>query len=352
MVTTIAVATVLFSSLAPPLSAGEIEYGDLSELSGVTSIFIDTGMDLNLRNELATAIRKAAPALRIASRIDEGEIVLSVVTSEEGKEIRLPGRTYTTPGKVKLDTRGATTTGTITAPQTVQQPDFVLPYSVTRGSAILYRQVGPDTIRLLGQYEGTSGLIDFSIVTKISRYVSNTYLKANPALVAQIERQKQEEKRFLRQVQKEIWAEGRANRVASELMAMEVGANANRLPRGGSIPLPGKKAVRIFKLADDDFVLMLTKGYRVSAQPIRVKDANAGVRQLVASEKLTEEQIRRATSELKAGQPITDVTRLLGVAEDAAKHQTGEVWRYVGASGGYLLVTVRDGAIVEITRER
>jgi hypothetical protein len=51
-----------------------IEYGDTSELRGVTKIFIDTKSDLSLRKVIGMEIHKKLPKLEIVSKPEEADV--------------------------------------------------------------------------------------------------------------------------------------------------------------------------------------------------------------------------------------------------------------------------------------
>jgi hypothetical protein len=90
------------------MSAAEgqkIEYGDLSELRGVTVVFIDSGTDLKFREHAIEALSKELPSLRVGKE-DEAEIVLQVEIrgsdSKHGAAVMLVlGRT-TKPNTIHL----------------------------------------------------------------------------------------------------------------------------------------------------------------------------------------------------------------------------------------------------------
>src|SRR5262245_4076437 len=79
-----------------------IEYGEIAELKGVKKIFIDTGTDMVLRDEIGAEIRKELRDLKIAGRPEDSEIHLryayQVSTSHGGG--RMPQVLKTPEGTV------------------------------------------------------------------------------------------------------------------------------------------------------------------------------------------------------------------------------------------------------------
>jgi hypothetical protein len=61
-----------------------IEYGQASELKGVTIIFVDTGTDIQQRNLIAKELQKQLPNVAIASRPEETDIHLRFFLTQTG----------------------------------------------------------------------------------------------------------------------------------------------------------------------------------------------------------------------------------------------------------------------------
>lgn len=81
----LAVMVLVFSTHAAT-SAQEpgIEYGEASELQGVTKVFVDTGADIQQRNLIANEIRKRLPDLSVVSRPEETDVHLRFYLKETG----------------------------------------------------------------------------------------------------------------------------------------------------------------------------------------------------------------------------------------------------------------------------
>jgi hypothetical protein len=82
-------ALLILLFLIFPVYAQNIEYGDPSELKGVTRVFVDTGTNMKLRKEIIDEIeksRKKIPDLVVTSSIDDAEVIL-VFNNETSREL-------------------------------------------------------------------------------------------------------------------------------------------------------------------------------------------------------------------------------------------------------------------------
>lgn len=98
---------LLALACATTIQARQIEYGDPSELKGVRVIFVDTGANMKLRQEIIKEIQKSKeklPGLVISGSPDDAEVILAfendtvreaagVSTSENGRSSSLLYRT-------------------------------------------------------------------------------------------------------------------------------------------------------------------------------------------------------------------------------------------------------------------
>jgi hypothetical protein len=75
-------STFLFS-LTAAAQKQSVEYGDASELRGVKKVYVDTGTDVELRNRIASEIRKRLPALDIVSAPEGADVHLQFSLKEE-----------------------------------------------------------------------------------------------------------------------------------------------------------------------------------------------------------------------------------------------------------------------------
>jgi len=74
-----------------------IEYGDLSDLKDVKKIFIDTGKDMNLRDEIGAEIRKQLREVKIAGRPEESDLHLRFSYQVSGSHGGHPPQVIKTP---------------------------------------------------------------------------------------------------------------------------------------------------------------------------------------------------------------------------------------------------------------
>lgn len=70
-----------------PAQQPSVEYGQPSELRGVTKIFVDSGFDARQREQIAKEIRKRLPDLEIVSRPEDSEFHLRYSANDEEDEI-------------------------------------------------------------------------------------------------------------------------------------------------------------------------------------------------------------------------------------------------------------------------
>ena len=75
-------ALVLSSPLSTTAREPVIEYGQASELQGVTKVFVDTGADIQQRNLIAREIRKRLPDVEVVSQPEESDIHLRFFLKE------------------------------------------------------------------------------------------------------------------------------------------------------------------------------------------------------------------------------------------------------------------------------
>jgi hypothetical protein len=80
-----------------------VEYGSPSELHGVKKLFVDTGVDAELRNSIVKEIQKGLPDLIIASSPEDADIHLRFALDEErsyGVIVPARGRVGVSSGKI------------------------------------------------------------------------------------------------------------------------------------------------------------------------------------------------------------------------------------------------------------
>ena len=82
LVVTAVIALVFSSSFSTNAQEPVIEYGQASELQGVTKVFVDTGADIQQRNLIAREIQKRLPGVEVVSRPEETDIHLRFFLKE------------------------------------------------------------------------------------------------------------------------------------------------------------------------------------------------------------------------------------------------------------------------------
>ena len=77
---TIQLSLVLLLSFSVHIFAEgpEIEYGQKSELRGVTRVFIDAGLELSFRENAVALLKQELPKLEVTEHASEAEVLLTV----------------------------------------------------------------------------------------------------------------------------------------------------------------------------------------------------------------------------------------------------------------------------------
>ena len=70
-----------------PAQQPSVEYGQSSELKGVTKIFVDSGFDSQQRDQIAKEIQKRLPDLKIVLRPEDSDIHLRYLANDERSEV-------------------------------------------------------------------------------------------------------------------------------------------------------------------------------------------------------------------------------------------------------------------------
>lgn len=78
----IVLLTLVFA-LPVPAQTPSVEYGHPMELHGVKKVFVDTGIDIELRNSIVKEIQKGLPHLTIVSGPEDADIHLKFSLNEE-----------------------------------------------------------------------------------------------------------------------------------------------------------------------------------------------------------------------------------------------------------------------------
>jgi hypothetical protein len=136
-----------------------IEYGDTSELKGVTKIFIDTKGDADLRKMIGLELHKKLPKLEIVSKPEESDVHLRFYYEKEPYATSTP---YPYP---------------YPHPYPIPSPGYVVvPVSLVE------KIIGKDRVRVLMGSKGYRTRVSISWRRPESRFVGDfvkAYLEAN-----------------------------------------------------------------------------------------------------------------------------------------------------------------------------
>jgi hypothetical protein len=138
-----------------------IEYGKAEELKGVTKIFIYTGTDVEVRQNMIKEIAKKLPALQILDRPDDAEILI-LFAADSASFLS------------NLHTASTNIGGTVHSNST---PTY---HSVIFGKGTVVKPAGPDRMRVLMQFnESRHSVFERRPSTNIARDFVEAYLKVN-----------------------------------------------------------------------------------------------------------------------------------------------------------------------------
>jgi len=154
----VAVTLILALSVSAMAQTPLYEYGSIDELRGVKVIYIDTGTDLEVRQNMIKEIAKKLPELQIASRPQDATIALMLSADSS--------------------TFLSGVQAVPVANSTLSTPQY---RSVIYGSGILIMKgSGPDRIRILAEFKESRGTIfERRVSTNIARDFVKAYQKVN-----------------------------------------------------------------------------------------------------------------------------------------------------------------------------
>lgn len=139
----------------------EYEYGSPAELRGITKIYIYTHTDLESRNRIIKEIRKKLPDLIIVERGEDAEVTL----------------TFASATGTRLAGVHSNRTDNPYGSQTTTTPNYE---KVKAGSGMVSRQVGPNKVRLLMDFnDSKSTLLEKDPATNFAKAFIREYQKAN-----------------------------------------------------------------------------------------------------------------------------------------------------------------------------
>ena len=128
-----------------------VEYGHPSELQGVKKVFVDTGVDIELRNHIVKEIQKGLPGLDIVSNPEDADVHLQFSLRDESNyAVIVPAR-----GRVGVTSRRA-------------------------GAGTVVRVINDKRIRVLWSYKDTQRtIIERRPSTNFAREFAKLYQRYN-----------------------------------------------------------------------------------------------------------------------------------------------------------------------------
>jgi hypothetical protein len=157
----------------------EYEYGNPQELKGVTKIYVYTGTQLSVRQDIGKGITKKLRQLQVVDKAEDAEVMLVF-----GADSTRAFAGLRTSGSSTSSTAGGTTN---TDSSSVSRARYE---TVTSGSGLVGKVVGPNRVRLLmdfsdSQHSGTGlvsaglGALHGSPSVNFAKAFIEAYLLAN-----------------------------------------------------------------------------------------------------------------------------------------------------------------------------
>jgi hypothetical protein len=138
-----------------------IEYGSPEELKGLTKLYIYTGTDIEVQQNVAKQIRQRLPEIQISDKPEDAEMVFLVSGSTSSFFA----------GMHSNSTSIGQTTTTNTTP---------IYSNVILGTGTIFKPMGPNRLRLLVQFnESRKTIFERRPSTNIARDFVEAYKKAN-----------------------------------------------------------------------------------------------------------------------------------------------------------------------------
>ncbi len=163
------VLDVMFFSIPLPASAQVpvVEYGAPAELCGVSTIFVDTGMDARQRALIIKDIRSELPGLMIASRPEDAEVHLRFTLRDQ-----VIGQNVVYPSPHPPDRSGTLVSVGVGIP--------VSGVTRTEGVGTVVRIVGAGRVRVLSSFRDARGnRFERKPSTNFAREFIKAYKKAH-----------------------------------------------------------------------------------------------------------------------------------------------------------------------------
>jgi hypothetical protein len=168
-----AVALVSVAAQAP-----EIEYGSGAELKGVTKIFVNTGEDLETRDNIVRIILRDLPGLTVTSRASDAEVILLFKTDES---TAYAGTYSTGSSRTDAEVHGNETSAQGSPETRTTRLSLPIYQTTVAGSGKVFRITPEGHVRLILTYQGTKvkGTIWKKPRTKFAQKFIEAYRQAN-----------------------------------------------------------------------------------------------------------------------------------------------------------------------------
>ena len=153
---------LLFLANCVSAEAQILEYGKPDELKDVRSVYIYTGTELEVRENMVKQISKKIPTLEIADRPENADVLLLFSADSSTFLANVATTTYSaSPGM-------ATSNST---------PQY---HTVQIGTGTVVKLLGPNRIRLLAQFQDSRKTVfEHRTSTNVANDFVEAYLKAN-----------------------------------------------------------------------------------------------------------------------------------------------------------------------------
>src|SRR6266567_1661813 len=155
---------MISSTAAAQQPATRFEYGSPDELKGVTKVYVYTGPQLEVRNNIVNAIQKSLKNIVITDRPENAEVHL-VFAADASTFYAGTWRNSTTTDSGTINGRsqtyGNTTTaqGTYSGQSTTSTSSTPIYRTVVTGVGFVGKLVGKDTVRLLLDFKDSRSTI-------------------------------------------------------------------------------------------------------------------------------------------------------------------------------------------------
>jgi hypothetical protein len=172
------IALVLAATGLAAVQSPPIEYGSPAELKGVTKIFIYTGPDLKLRNELRDKIAKKLPALTVTDSMEGADVVLAYAADME----RVFAGVYSSSSSTTTgsQTQTSSSSSTIRAQTQTSGSSSALYRKIEYGTGMVVKRADGGGLRLLMNWKGSKKhLLQRGLATRFVDDFIKAYQDAN-----------------------------------------------------------------------------------------------------------------------------------------------------------------------------